>query len=140
MAYFVKTSHFCESCGNEFEKQKGSRQKYCTPRCVRDVRNKQQNEMYAAKHPELQLTCAYCTNSFIQSRKGQKYCTTECFSKAKKIREKAYRERRKLSGNPTTEKKHSNDQLAKDLLEKIGKRAPAIERIYGGSGGYHVSV
>ena len=140
MASFVKTTTICKMCGEHFEREFGAKRKYCNPACVRAAHNKKQNERYAAKHPVMKKKCGYCEKTYVSSRKGQRYCSDDCFTTMRRIRQHAAREKRKEFAVPEGQTKSDRDEFAKALLKRIGKLPSAIDRMYGANGGYHVSV
>lgn len=73
---------FCKNCGKEIDNSGGHRKAFCCDRCRSEWWNKRRSSL--AKAGGGKKTCAYCGREFSSySHKGQKYCSHECYIKAR---------------------------------------------------------
>jgi predicted Zn-ribbon and HTH transcriptional regulator len=72
----------CRNCGKEIDNKGGHRKAFCCDRCRSEWWNKRRSSL--AKAGGGKKTCAYCGREFSSySHKGQKYCSHECYIKAR---------------------------------------------------------
>ncbi len=72
----------CRNCGKEIDNKGGHRKAFCCDRCRSEWWNKRRKIL--ARPSGKKRICSYCGREFSSySHKGQKYCSHECYIKAR---------------------------------------------------------
>jgi hypothetical protein len=72
----------CRNCGKEIDNKGGHRKAFCCDRCRSEWWNKRRKTL--ARPSGKKRICSYCGREFSSySHKGQKYCSHECYIKAR---------------------------------------------------------
>lgn len=94
----------CEYCGEQFAKPKNNKVKrFCSAACQNRYNTKKRTEKARQEAIGRPATCPVCGTSFIANHHSRIYCSTECFSKSQRERNRdaweRHREKTKKGGS-----------------------------------------
>lgn len=76
------STNFCKNCGKKIDNSSGHKKVFCCDKCRNEWWNKRRKSI--EKTNGVKAICAYCGKEFISySHKDQKYCSHECYIKAR---------------------------------------------------------
>lgn len=75
----------CACCGKEFSK--GRKKLYCSAECYNEAAKQRGKARYAETRTESKVICALCGKEFRRGKDRKAYCSIECASEARNVKE-----------------------------------------------------